>query len=104
MENAGEVIAAGADAGSEALEAVAAGANAAAAALQAGVGLGSDGAEAVAVAAGAAAGSASSVGSMALQGIRIFGNVALVASFLAAIGTIIADGVTGAKQKSELVE
>jgi hypothetical protein len=91
-------------AGSEVIEASADALQAAADSIVVGSEVSADAARAIAQGAGAAADSAVGIGGLALKGLRLFGNAALLLSFLAAIGTIIADGVEGAKQRDELIE
>ncbi|KAH7070053.1 hypothetical protein FB567DRAFT_633962 [Paraphoma chrysanthemicola] len=91
-------------AGSEVIEASADALQAAADSIAAGGELSADAARVAAEGASAAAESAIGIGGMALKGLRLFGNAMLLLSFLAAIGTIIADGVEGAKQRDELID
>jgi hypothetical protein len=90
-------------AGSEVIEASSEALQVAADSLVVGGDVSSGAVRAIAQGANAAADSAVGVGGMALKGLRLFGNAALLLSFLAAIGTIIADGIEGAKQRDELI-
>lgn len=91
-------------AGSEVIEASADALEAAADSIVAGGEVSADAARVIAEGTAAAADSAIGIGGMALKGLRLFGNGALLLSFLAAIGTIIADGIEGAKHRDELIK
>lgn len=92
------------DASSASVEAAEAGAEAAAESIEAGAELSEIAIESASVAIEAAATSAEAIGSLALRGLQVFGTAAMVLGALAALGTIIADGVTGKQQCDELVE